>query len=305
VILTKLVSRRWWWMTLLVIAGVVGLVRLGIWQLDRLEQRRAFNTTVASRWQQDPIDLVAEGLPDDLAELEFRRVEVNGVFDYDNQIVLKERPRDGVPGVILVTPLVLDDGRAILVARGWVPYNLSAPQHWTEFEEEPDQPVIGLIQESQRLPSGLAPTAPDEAQTEWFLLNMDAVQPQMPYELLPVFILQLPEPDRSRTQYPIRDEPMRLDEGNHFSYAIQWFMFAAVLGVGYLFLIQYHEARSRRLAEQTENVQYSDSFDADLHDSDTPNRQSGDSSRRIPEMPPQGGPAQDHEQSMIHTPTHT
>ena len=113
----KLVSRRWWWMTILVIAGVAVLIRLGFWQLDRLEQRRAFNATVASRWQQEPFDLVAEGLPDDLKKLEYRRIALDGEFDYDHQIVLKERPRDGAPGVILVTPLVLEDGRAILVAR--------------------------------------------------------------------------------------------------------------------------------------------------------------------------------------------
>ena len=134
-VLTKAVNRHWWWKTLLVIAGVTFLARLGFWQLDRLEQRRAFNATVAARWQEEPFDLVAEGLPDDLAELEYRRVEVDGEFDYDNQIVLKERPRDGAPGVILVTPLVMDDGRAVLVARGWVPYHLSAPEHWPELED--------------------------------------------------------------------------------------------------------------------------------------------------------------------------
>ncbi len=35
-------SRRWWWTTLLVIAGAAVCVRLGIWQLDRLHQRRTF-----------------------------------------------------------------------------------------------------------------------------------------------------------------------------------------------------------------------------------------------------------------------
>ena len=102
------------------------------------------------------------------------------------------------------------------------------------------------------MPSGLAPSIPESPQIEWFLLNIDAVQPQMPYELLPVFVLQLPEDGRPYNQYPYRAEPLRLDEGSHFSYAIQWFMFAAILGVGYLFLIQYHETRTRRLAEQSQ-----------------------------------------------------
>ena len=249
-VLTKLFNRRWWWATLLIIAGVALLIRLGFWQLDRLEQRRAYNATVAERWQEAPFDLVVEGLPADLAELEFRRVEARGEFDYANQIVLKERPRGDVPGVVLVTPLVLEDERAILVARGWVPYNQSTPEHWPQFEEPAGAPVIGLLQESQLLPSGKAPTIPDEPQIEWFSLNVDAVQPQMPYELLPVFILQLPEEGRAYTDLPYREEPLRLDEGSHFSYAIQWFMFAAILGIGYLFLIQQQEKRLARLAAQ-------------------------------------------------------
>lgn len=249
-VLTKLFNRRWWWATLLIIAGVALLIRLGFWQLDRLEQRRAYNATVAERWQEAPFDLVVEGLPADLAELEFRRVEARGEFDYANQILLKERPRGDVPGVVLVTPLVLEDERAILVARGWVPYNQSMPEHWPQFEEPAGAPVIGLLQESQLLPSGKAPTIPDEPQIEWFSLNVDAVQPQMPYELLPVFILQLPEEGRAYTDLPYREEPLRLDEGSHFSYAIQWFMFAAILGIGYLFLIQQQEKRLARLAAQ-------------------------------------------------------
>lgn len=253
-VLKKLFSRRWWWMTLLVIAGVALLIRLGFWQLDRLEQKRAYNAMVAARWQQAPYDLNAEELPSDLAELEFRRIEVRGRFDYDNQIVLKERPRGDVPGVVLVTPLVLDDGRAVLVARGWIPYNQSAPENWPQFEEPAGAPVIGLLQESQLLPSGEAPPIPDEPQTEWFSLNIDAVQPQMPYELLPVFVLQLPEEGRPYNQLPYREEPVRLDEGNHFSYAIQWFMFSVILGIGYLLLIRHQEARLQRQgAEASDN----------------------------------------------------
>jgi surfeit locus 1 family protein len=245
---SKLFSRRWWLTTLLVIAGVAVLIRLGFWQLDRLEQRRAFNARVAERWQAEPFDVNTHPIPADLTDLEFRRVQATGQFDYANQIVLKGQNRDGAPGVVLVTPLVLDNDRAVLVARGWVPFNQSTPEFWPQFEEPADAPVIGLIQESQLLPNGAPPPIPAEPQTEWFSLNIDTIQPQMPYQLLPVFILQLPEENRPYNALPFREEPLALDEGNHFSYAIQWFMFAAILGVGYLFFIQSQELRAQRLA---------------------------------------------------------
>ncbi len=251
--LQKVFNRRWWWTTLLVIAGVAVLIRLGFWQLDRLDQRRAFNAYVAERWNEAPFDVNHHDIPADLHELEYRRVEVEGHWDYTNQIVLTNQTReDGAPGVTVVTPLVMDapsgHPRAILVARGWVPINLAAPEHWAEYAEPEGAPVVGLIQESQKLPNGAVPTPPPAPQVEWYTLGIDAIQPQMPYPLLPVFILQLPEADRAYTALPYRTEPLALDEGSHFSYAIQWFMFAMILGVGYVFYIRYQELRDLRIA---------------------------------------------------------
>lgn len=254
-VIPKLFNRRWWWTTLLVIAGVYVLIQLGFWQLDRLDQRRAFNQRVAERWRETPFDVNTQALPTDLTELEYRRVQARGTFDYANQILLTNQTRNQAPGVILVTPLVLDDGRAILVARGWVPYNRAEPEYWPEYEETASAPIVGLIQESQILPNGVVPTPPPVPQRDWFYLNIDAVQPQMPYELLPVFILQLPEEGRSLNALPMREEPLVLDEGSHFSYAIQWFMFALILGIGYLFFIHTQELREQRIAgtlQQTE-----------------------------------------------------
>jgi surfeit locus 1 family protein len=262
--LPKLFNRRWWWTTLIVIAGVFVLIRLGYWQLDRLDQRRAFNMRVADRWREEPFDINTHVIPADLSELEYRRVQATGEFDYENQIVLTNQTRNDAPGAILVTPLKLDDGRAVLVARGWVPFNMAEPEYWAEVEEPAAQPLIGLIQETQLLPNGNAPTPPETPQVEWFQLNINAIQPQMPYELLPVFILQLPEEGRSYNKLPMRDEPIVLDEGSHLSYAVQWFMFAVILGVGYVFFINTQELREQRLAGTLQQGAAQGEADGDL-----------------------------------------
>lgn len=246
--LPKLFNRKWWWTTLIVIIGVFILIQLGYWQLDRLEQRRAYNVYVADRWRQAPYDVNHNTIPDDLTELEYRRVLAEGEFDYSNQILLSNQTVNQAPGSIIVTPLVLQDGRAILVARGWLPTGEDNPQHWSKYEEPAGAPVIGLLQETQLLPSGNAPTPPKTPQVEWFQININAIQPQMAYELLPVFILQLPEEGRNANDLPLREEPLVLDEGSHLSYAIQWFMFALILGVGYIFFIQTQELREQRIA---------------------------------------------------------
>ncbi len=81
--------------------------------------------------------------------------------------------------------------------------------------------------------------------------------PQVASERLPVWrgygeqvdgILQLPEEGRTWDQYPIREEPLRLDEGSHLSYSVQWFMFALILGFGYIQYVGYMNKRSARIA---------------------------------------------------------
>jgi surfeit locus 1 family protein len=235
--------KRWWLPTILVILGMIGLARLGVWQLDRLQQKRDYNTMMAERWRQEPFDLNASALPADLEELALRRIEAQGEFDYSRQIVLKNQFLNQGPGIQLVTPFVLEPGRAVLVARGWLPLEYSDPARWAEVQEPAGAPVLGLIQESETI-EGAAP--PEDEQREWFRVDVAAIQQQMPYSLEPGFILMLPEEGRPASALPIRSEPPLLDEGNHLSYAIQWFTFALILGFGYIMLVRSQERKRRR-----------------------------------------------------------
>ena len=85
------------------------------------------------------------------------------------------------------------------------------------------------------------PPPPATPRTEWYRIDIPAIQQQLPYQLEPVYIEQMPEATRSPEQFPIRQEPPLLDEGNHLSYAIQWFTFALVLGFGYIMLVRHRE----------------------------------------------------------------
>ena len=248
----RLFNRRWWWTTLLVIVGMIILVRLGFWQLDRRDQRLAYNGMVVERWKQEPYNLNSSSLPDDLSELNFRRVQIEGEFDYNNEILLKNQTVNGSPGVILVTPLVYKQGQAVLVSRGWVPQRASSPEEAAQFVEPEHVPVIGVVHESELLPSGEAPPVPTSSRREWFRIYIDAIQPQMPYTLMPVFIEQMPEEGRSANALPFREEPWRQlkDPGMHLSYAIQWFLFSVIFGFGYIQFVRYTELREQRVAAE-------------------------------------------------------
>ncbi|MCX6045684.1 MAG: SURF1 family protein [Chloroflexi bacterium] len=249
----KLFNREWWWKTLIVILGVIILAYLGIWQLHRRDYKRELNQMMAARWQMAPFDINREPLPEDLVDLQYRHIQATGKFDYAHQILLKNDTRGEAPGASVITPLVLDDNRAILVARGWVPFDQTAPDKLVQFNEAPDASVIGLIKESQTLADVAVPTATlDAPQLEWWRVDIGAIQQQMPYPLLPAFIAMLPESGRKIDALPMRAvEPEPFDELEHSSYAYQWFTFGAILGFGYLQLIVQQGRKAKRLQSTT------------------------------------------------------
>ncbi len=257
--LTKIFNRRWWWTTLLVIAGMFFLVRLGIWQLDRLEERRANNAFELSQWRQEPFRADRDALPGDLDTLANRKVTVEGRFDYANQQIWEYQTFLQQTGVRLVTPLVFENEdtgqeQALLVVRGWVPN--SADEAWEQYNEDEDVSIFGRVFKSQLLPNGEMPTAPSEQTNRWSYINTELIQPNLPYELLPVILVQLPAQGRTYNDTPIREIWVpSFTEGNHLSYAVQWFSFALIFGFGYLQFILWQERREERLAAEEEQAE--------------------------------------------------
>ena len=68
-------------------AAVLLCVRLGFWQLDRLEQRRARNAAVQAKAQLPAAD-VGQLRGGDSASIHWRHVQMRGIPDYDREIVL-------------------------------------------------------------------------------------------------------------------------------------------------------------------------------------------------------------------------
>ena len=101
-------NRQWWWTTLIVAAALVVLVRLGFWQLNRLEQRRTRNAIVAQQLAFPPLLLTdSERLPRDLTSLKMRQATAFGEFDFAHQVALTYQNWQGVPGIHLITPRCL------------------------------------------------------------------------------------------------------------------------------------------------------------------------------------------------------
>lgn len=223
-------------LTGLVLLAAVVMVGLGIWQLRRLAERRTSNAYITQRLAQPP--LAISGPVADPSALEFRRVSVSGTFDYAGEIVLRNRSRDGRPGVHVVTPLRLArSDRAVLVDRGWIPYEQTDPQARRAFRGPATATVKGIVHPSAGQPSGLGPVDPPAGPGHprvdaWFRIDVPHIQQQTLYPLLPFYVEQSPE--QAAPDLPWRSEDLALDEGPHLSYAIQWFSFATILLAGYV-----------------------------------------------------------------------
>jgi surfeit locus 1 family protein len=186
----------------LLIAGVCA--RLGVWQLDRLSQRRARNAAQLARLALPPLE-VHRGLPADSAEQ--RRVTAHGVYDFSAERTWPGRSFEGTPGVALITPLRLADGAAVLVDRGWV-YSPDAFHVDHGAYRESDTATVSGI-------AFVPPRGRGDVDVAGFL----------------PFVLQIEGRDPAKG-LPRRWPPPVFDNGPHLSYAIQWFSFALIALVG-------------------------------------------------------------------------
>lgn len=204
-----------------VVAGVC--LGLGVWQLDRLSQRRARNAVAAASLERLPIDLTLG--PVAAESVTQRRLYAVGVYDYARERVRPVRAWEGEPGVAIVTPLRLADGSAVLVDRGWAPSMDGLHVALRDYREMDTATVTGLAVRMPRSPSDLDPAQ---------------LAGSFPYRLLPFGIQQLP----SDAPTMLRRWPAPvLDDGPHVGYAIQWFSFATIVLVGTAVLLRKQHRR--------------------------------------------------------------
>jgi surfeit locus 1 family protein len=226
---------------LLVLAVAVTCVALGLWQLDRLAELRASNALAAARMEEPPADLAALADPDgstvvDEAALEFRRVAVRGTFRPDEEVLQRgqQHPFSGQAGFHVLTPLELVDGGVVLVRRGWVPATLSEPPVEEAAPPTGEVTVEGVLERPVSQPGFGPQDLADGRLARVFHTDTARLDEQIDGPLFPM-VLRIDEepPAASVSELPVTVGPPVLDERNHFSYAMQWFMFAILAVITY------------------------------------------------------------------------
>lgn len=211
-----LLKPKWLAGHLLALIAIITFVLLGFWQLRRHDEKVELREAVAEAID-GPVVPLADAGPG-----AFHRVAVSGRYDAGFE-QLVPRSRDGASGYEVVTPMLVTDRMAILVDRGWIGIDEPVP---------PPPDVItgeGVLwpAESGAVADSFNEFAPriDPASLESFT----------DYSLRPEYlVLTEQDPDFDIAAPPVREVSL----GPHLGYAGQWFLFAAVVAIGYPILLR-------------------------------------------------------------------
>lgn len=226
-------------LAVLVLAGVC--VQLGRWQFHRLDERKARNDVTRSNLAAPPapIDQIvgADGVVGD--QHAWRTAVVTGRYDAAKQIVLRYRNVNDRPGFEIVTPLMLADGKAVLVDRGFLARQGAelAPGHIPAVPTG-EVTITGRLQRSERGGHTNGGT-PDDGPAR--LINGPGFAKTLNLNLYDGYLTidkQEPANDAAFGAFPGPE----IDDGPHFFYGLQWFFFA-LLALGGLVYFSRQEVR--------------------------------------------------------------
>lgn len=230
--------RPWIWLgTAIVVAAVAGMIALGFWQLRRLDERRAINAVRETIRTAPPVTLPAAPPVDRRLEHPAR---ARGRFG-GSEFTIINRSYKGAPGVDIVSTFELEGGERLLVDRGFVPLPSRnvAPAPPTGPVEIAGFLVVEGDDTREPHPNQLPPrdwvrVAP--ARMAAALAEGGVTAPAyLPYWLAATV-------NTGDGTFPIAKALPPMDDGPHLSYAIQWFSFATIFGVGWLFFL-YRQRR--------------------------------------------------------------
>jgi surfeit locus 1 family protein len=224
-----LLTRRWLVASLVVLTAVIVMVMLGFWQLRRLDQVTSSNDRVRSRLALPvvPVEqvLTSDGDPNDAV---YRRVEALGRFDSSQEVVLDNRSNQGRAGRHLLTPLVTQAGRALIVDRGWVPLDISSEAATAARPPSGTVRVVGVLFSSERK-GAFGPSIPPQGRLAAVpRVEVARLAQQLPYPAFPLYLRIVSQSPPQAGELPFPPGLPELDDGPHLSYAVQWFLFATV-----------------------------------------------------------------------------
>ncbi|MEU9337595.1 SURF1 family protein [Streptomyces sp. NPDC048290] len=256
-----LLSRQWILLTLLSVALIPTMIELGFWQMHRYEERTARNDLVADALGAPPVPVEQLTSPGHTITRDerYRTVTASGHFDTERQVVVRRRVNaDEEVGFHILTPFVLADGKVMLVNRGWIPAD--GPSQ-TAFPEVPAPPsgevtVTGRLMPDETTEASGIKDLEGLPDRQIMLISSAQEADRLGARVLGGYVvLTTPEPKGDTPQ--LIGKPGNENAALNYAYAIQWWLFAAAVPVGWVILVR-REARDKRDRKDPADVEQSE-----------------------------------------------
>ncbi len=224
---------------IIALAIVLGMLRLGVWQLDRAKQKRDIVSQLNSRSQQALVPL--HSIENDIksGDLRFRNVSITGRYLKNNVIFIDNQVVEGQVGYQVFTPFKLSSSDlVVLIARGWVSVGESR-EVLPEIETSSDQLVLqGRLNNAPAKPPLWDEKYPVSQGAVWQYLPISKVADVLEVQVFPL-VVEL-APDASDSKALLRKWPDIDDQwvAKHQGYAFQWFAMAVVFFIACLVLFR-------------------------------------------------------------------
>ncbi len=250
--------RPLWILSHVVVALLILLaIGLGFWQRSRYLEETAKQERLEELAARPPVPyseaVDVDSSPADVdPALEFTRVEVSGVYDTEAEVAIRNHTYEGSPGAWVLTPLIQDDGTAVPVVRGWIPYDPTGQQ--TTFPEAapPDGrvTVTGVLQKTQRRGSLGGVDAAEGRLAALSRVDLERYAAQLDHELAPAWVMLDGQEPPQPGDLPAVVELSAGDASQNFGYMFQWWIFALIGLIGYPLILR--RVAHNRAAESAE-----------------------------------------------------
>jgi surfeit locus 1 family protein len=211
---------------------MLSLIGLGVWQINRLEWKEGLIAEIEAANARAPRD-GWPATPEEAATLGWRRVQVAGEFLHDKELHLAARYYHSQLGYHILTPFRLEDGRVLLLNRGWVPVEGKDPA--LRAQGQVSGPLSLLVQVRTDNDRNYFTPEGDAAKNIWFWRDIPRMREAtgLPLEPVTADVLHANVPGG----YPASsDGEIRL-RNDHLGYVITWFSLAIAAAVMF---VLYH-----------------------------------------------------------------
>lgn len=234
----RITFRPMFWPTLWAVPLFLVLTGLGLWQIHRLHWKLALIAAMHANMAAPPMAL-DRALALQPEQAQYHRVELVGAFAHGKEAYAFATGDEGQPVYHVITPLMLANGKAMLVDRGMVPPELRDPARRARGQIAGLHHIVGVW----RVPDapGLFTPAPDLKQRIWYARDVEGIARADGVKLVaPVLVEADTTPNPGG--WPKGGQTVVNLKNDHLQYAVTWLALAETLLIMYFV---YHRAQGR------------------------------------------------------------